>query len=359
MSCRDNRWLIRAITMATCAICTGCVDSESPVRLGSDTSLVLMPIDSVVLSEPDSAPLAQPVDIFVRDTELFVADQASRRVHRYSRNGKLVQLIGQPGRGPGEFEAPFRMADVGDSLLVVAERGRRVLAVFNLSTGEHRIDVPHEGSVYGIASTGSGLTVGNVNPNGWSPLGAWRPGMESVISFGAMPTALLDVAMLPPMKMSIAVAPTPRGTAVLFSNVDSLFVYDDRGEIVSRVGVPAVRRRGVPLDAEARARVARDVSDRYEVLSTAAAVQQLSTGRWAVLHYDFSLVGRRLTAVGWISVLSSEGATNCVDVRLPISDDAMPSARLKGDTLFLLDQRVTDAGVESRLRSWLLDTKEC
>lgn len=354
---RSNLHLFGVVISAT-AMWFGCVTSEQ-TRTEGRSALKLALVDSVVLVEPDSAPLAQPVELFVRDTELFVADQASRRVHRYTRGGSLVQLIGRPGRGPGEFEAPFRMVALKDSILVVAERGRRVLAMFDLRSGEHRFDVPHDGSVYGIAVSLGGLAVGNVNAAAWTPLGIWRPGMKVVTSLGEMPRQLLDVAMLPPMKMSVAVTSAPGGVGVLFSNVDSLFVYDESGNVTTRLGVPAVRRRGVPEDAEARAGLAREVSARYEILSTAAAVQYLSTGRWAAVHYDFTLVGRRLTAVGWVSVFSEDGASGCVDAKLPLSDDGMPSARFHGDTLFVLDQIVTDSGAETRLRSWLLDTSEC
>lgn len=350
---------VSALAGACAAFASGCGTGDRVSEGADGSTLALQILDSAVLAEPDSAPIAQPVELLVRDEDVFVADQASRRVYRYSRAGELLQIVGHPGRGPGEFEAPFRMVAVGDSMLVVAERGRKVLAMFDVSSGEHRLDVPHEGSVYGLAATESGVAVGNVNPDGWTALGSWKPGMGAVHSYGRMPLNLLEVATLPPMKMSIAVTPSPRGIGVLFSNVDSLFVYDDSGSVVERTSVPRARRRGEPGDAEERSRLARDVPARYEVLSTAAAIQYLSVGHWAAVHFDFSLAGSRLTAIVWVSVLARDGSWSCVDASLPVSDDGMPSVRFNGDTLFVLDQLVTESGAKTRLRSWLIDAAAC
>lgn len=352
--------LIHALALSVLVSVAACTAEGGKGRPnGATTSSKLTLVDSVVLSEPDSAPLAQPVETMVSGENIFVADQAARRVRRYSRSGQLTATYGQPGRGPGEFEAPFRMALLDDSTLAITERAKSVISLFDLRTGNHRGDIPHEGMVYGLDASEGRLIVGAVRARGWTPLGHWEAGMDSVAPYGTMPTYLVDVPTLPPMKWSVAVAATPQGSAVLFSNADTVYVYDRSRSLTAKVSIPATARRGVPRDAEIRSINARTQAARYNILSTAAAMQLLSTGDWAAVHFDFNLVGRRLTAVAWLSVTGADGESKCAETRLPLSDDAMPNARFSGDTLFTLDQYVADGGVKTIVRGWVIDAAGC
>ena len=97
----------------------------------------------------------------------------------------------------------------------------------------------------------------------------------------------------------------------------------------------------------------------YEILSTAAHIARLSNGGLAIVHFDFSLAGTRLTARGFITLVNPELNAACVDGPIPLSQDAQPSVTFAGDTLFTLDQFVTQRGVESTIRGWTLETADC
>ena len=155
------------------------------------------------------------------------------------------------------------------------------------------------------------------------------------------------------MRLSVMVAPLDSGAAALFSSFDGVIFFDRHGLVVRSVQLPVVRRRGSPTDAEARARASRSPEDLYSILSTAAHLQRLADGSFAAMHFDFTLVGQRLTAEGFVTVLKADLSAACVDGVIPFSSDAQPAVDFRGDTLFVLDQFVTEAdGVLSVVRGW-------
>ena len=161
------------------------------------------------------------------------------------------------------------------------------------------------------------------------------------------------------MRSSVMVAPLDSGAAALFSSFDGVIFFDRHGLVVRSVQLPVVRRRGSPTDAEARARASRSPAELYAILSTAGHLQRLADGSFAAMHFDFTLVGQRLTAEGFVTVLKADLSAACVDGVIPFSSDAQPAVDFRGDTLFVLDQFVTEAdGVLSVVRAWTLDLSE-
>ncbi len=58
-------------------------------------------------------------EIAVRpDGHIYVAPDLGQHVLHFDGDGRLVQLIGRAGEGPGEFRMPFRIGLLGDSLWV-------------------------------------------------------------------------------------------------------------------------------------------------------------------------------------------------------------------------------------------------
>lgn len=352
-----------ALVLLTVLASTSCSDDsqakEARSAIDAGAAPLLQLVDSTVLDEPDSALLARPVDLALDRGSFFVSDLSSRRVHRYARDGGLTATYGRSGRGPGEFEAPFRSAVTSDGLLAVVDRSQQRVSLFDVESTQPRGEVMQEGLAYSINSFGRGLLLGSVVARTWSPLGVWSPGMDSVRPAGSMPRPLLTSAMLPSMRMAVSAIPLSAGAAVLFSNVDSIFLFDSTGRIIRKVAVPALRRRGVPADAEVRGQMSRSAPEAYAILSTAAELGQLTSGAFAAVHFDFTLVGQRLTAVGWVTLVSADGSQSCSDATLPLSQDGMPNVAFHGDTLFVLDQFVTASGVRSVVRAWKVSAEGC
>jgi hypothetical protein len=100
----------------------GNVDSESPARV--------------------RFPFNQPTDLAVAPNgDLYVCEgYGGNRVHRFRKDGKFLQTIGTPGKGPGQFLCPHGIwVDVRkrEPELYVADRTNRRLQVLTLS-GEHK-----------------------------------------------------------------------------------------------------------------------------------------------------------------------------------------------------------------------------
>jgi hypothetical protein len=101
----------------------------------------------------DSSYSRKPIDFvptnvaFAPNGNFCVADgYGSHRVLRFSRTGKFLGEVGQPGQGDGEFNTPhglFVDSRGKDPILVVADRGNRRLQTFSLA-GEHLRTVQDE-----------------------------------------------------------------------------------------------------------------------------------------------------------------------------------------------------------------------
>ena len=54
-----------------------------------------------------------------RDGDVLVVDRSTSKVLRVGRGGKAVVTFGGPGEGPGEFRAPYRVAERSDGSVIV------------------------------------------------------------------------------------------------------------------------------------------------------------------------------------------------------------------------------------------------
>jgi hypothetical protein len=54
---------------------------------------------------------------------IYILDQANKRIQKFDKNGKFIQSIGRKGQGPGEFENPdFLLVDEHENILVYDNR---------------------------------------------------------------------------------------------------------------------------------------------------------------------------------------------------------------------------------------------
>ncbi len=61
-----------------------------------------------------------------RESNIFVADVVARTIVVFDSNGAYVRTIGRKGAGPGEFEQPYSLGWLGDTLLVLDFRNARI-----------------------------------------------------------------------------------------------------------------------------------------------------------------------------------------------------------------------------------------
>src|SRR5690606_5578775 len=122
----------------------GCGATPDAVPDGDAAGPGLLPLDSVLLAEPDTFYVGRPTSLVVDpfDGAFYVTDPFSRRIYRFARDGSPVRSYGRPGRGPGEFNAAFDVVVVDDSTVAAPSLDPPAMSVFDRRTGELRRSFP-------------------------------------------------------------------------------------------------------------------------------------------------------------------------------------------------------------------------
>jgi hypothetical protein len=61
------------------------------------------------------------------DGSVYVSDRETNRIQRFTRTGRLIQMIGSTGSGPGQFLSPWGLAtDVRGNLYVADLNNYRI-----------------------------------------------------------------------------------------------------------------------------------------------------------------------------------------------------------------------------------------
>jgi hypothetical protein len=82
-----------------------------------------------VFDQPTSIAIAPNGDVFVG--EGHSPTYGNSRIMKFSRDGKLIKIIGQKGRGPGELMGPHNLAFDSQSRLFVADRGNNRIQILD------------------------------------------------------------------------------------------------------------------------------------------------------------------------------------------------------------------------------------
>ena len=109
------------------------LDGKPLLQLGtpgvhSDTGCVGSPW----LALRAAGPFNHPTEMMVHPNgDIYVTDgYRNSRVHRFTRDGKLVTSWGTPGAGEGQFHLPHSIAFDGDGKLYVADRSNKRIQIF-------------------------------------------------------------------------------------------------------------------------------------------------------------------------------------------------------------------------------------
>ncbi|MET0400306.1 MAG: hypothetical protein ABW277_26185 [Longimicrobiaceae bacterium] len=352
----NHRLILTGLAAAALASCGG---EERPRQEGPP--LTLAAIDSVELQENDSLYLGAPTHMTVgADGDLYVSDVMNGHVLRFSRDGRPVARYGRRGRGPGEMGGPVATTLMGDSLLVAADWRNGRTSVFDRNTGAFVRSTPLEGYPLWMQVVGDTIWMSDVNITRKTSLAAWPTAQDSVRYLGTLPMEYVKSPILLESHPYATMLRTGDTILLGYTGHRALFLLDPGGAVFDTVEVPAVRRRGVPEDILERFSEPLENDEIASMGSALVALHRLPGGEVAAFYLDVTVDGRLITADGFLSVLSPDFRSACVDIPFEFRRDGRPVVAFRGDTLFTLEQRiVSETRAVSSVRSYRIDTSRC
>ncbi len=353
----------------------GCGPREDQDREGGPVGAMLIPVDSVLLPEVDTAYVGRPRGIVVdpEDGSFYITDLFSSRVLRFARNGSLMRVYGGPGEGPGEFRTAGATFLLDDSTLVVHDTRLQRLSIFDRRTGASRTS-RHLPLLVGtspavVDESGVWLPVADPGLSSSSSIAHWILLSDSIAYIGSMPAEFRESIdggnWIYANSLLQGVLAALGDTLVRgWMSRNELVLFSREGQVLDTVDLPVLRRRGVPEDIRYRFDVENiGFEERLELNSALIQLRATSDGRLMFTHHDRQVIDLLpmpvMTADVWVGVVSSDLTRACVDARLPVSTDTRSMETFRGDTVFQLDRRIVDNRLESWVRMFLVDTSDC
>ncbi|HEU0080337.1 MAG TPA: 6-bladed beta-propeller [Longimicrobiaceae bacterium] len=329
-------------------------------RAASDAP-VLVPVDSVVLAESDSAYIATVSSLAVApDGSFLVSDYQGKRLFVFGRDGRLVRSFGRSGRGPGELEQPTALALDGDSLLYVADIG--AIEAFDPRTAAHRGAFPMPRMPLTLAVSSGRLFAGHADQADRGSV-VWVDGDTARMkATGPFPEILKDTVIF---SMAHAVALGMRGdtAATAFFVTDYVYLSDVSGRVLDSIRVPPQRRNGThPGRLRALSRNPNQETGEAAFWGTSLprALHWMPDGRIVLVSTDQGMVEGRWIDSSFVSVVDRRTRRSCVDARVPGPTEPSPGLALRGDTLFVVAQEVGEGTRASTVVRWYrIDTGGC
>ncbi|MEP6833122.1 MAG: 6-bladed beta-propeller [Gemmatimonas sp.] len=314
--------------------------SDAPVR-PAPTDTIKVATAPLTLESTDSAFISEPAALAVSRTAIYVADVGSNHVFEFDRSGKLVRRIGQKGRGPGEFVSTSSLAMVGDTMLAINDPALKRVSLYEIHRHEFGRIIPLPGLSLGIAATGDTLLFGVQDLTHKTSLARVVLRDGSMKQLGPIPASISNnPGVAASFPFGVAAAATS-GYRVGFLGSNVIYHVDENGALIDSV-VPAIRhRRGVPTDLAERLAM-KGASAEVEAASTSSLITmaRLPDGRTAVVHMDFTVERTSVTGKAYLSTISANGKSACIDLLIPTTEETRPMFAIHLDTLFAVQNIV-------------------
>ncbi len=341
-----NRALLRSAA-GTALLFTACTPEqprdESEAQPNGPVGVTVL--DSIRLQDTDTAFVAQPAAIAVTaQGDLFLSDNANKRIYRFRRDGRFVRTISKRGSGPGEVESVGSIALDGDSLLVVKNLARLRVEVFAAASGEFRWGRQLPQRTFDITASNGTIYAGGLLPNASTSLASFSSATDSVRHLGWVPELLRDHPIL--IGPFGTVAHHVAGDAIAQAFEASDYIYFRTSPLVrDSIFLPRIRRRGAAT--EALRATAADTSRGREALfrsSIPMLTRFVNDSIIAVVHSDVELSNNLFTGRYFLSLLDVRTRRVCIDLPLALPSDPLPRITMVADTLVAVVQHVPDAG---------------
>lgn len=349
------------LLLLACALsgCRGGSPDDS-TRAGSDAP-VLVPVGSVVLAESDSSYVAGPSGLAIApDGSFFVSDYMAKKVHVFSRDGRLLRSIGRAGRGPGELQSATSPALDGGSLLYVVDGGE--IEMFDPRSGAHlgSYRMPRQPNTIAVSS--GRLFAGHADPADGGSVTRVVEDTTRLESTGPFPELLRD-PLLFPMFNSVALGMRGDTAATAFVVTDFVYLSDVAGRVLDSIRVPKRLRNGARPDklrTLSRNPSQETGSAAFYGSSLPLDLHWLPDGRLALVSLDQGMVQGRWIDSSFVSVVDRRTRRSCVDARVPGPPEPPVRMGFRGDTLFVVTQEVNgDTRASTVVRWYRIDTGGC
>jgi len=123
--------ILLGTAVCSCCLSAGCGGKSPAVEAGSEDSLsyFLTAVDSIGVPDGDDEYIFGRIrDVnYIANGTIVVADQTFQRIRQYSPSGRYLREVTGNGTGPGEFTTPYRIAPLGNEILLSARRESKVM----------------------------------------------------------------------------------------------------------------------------------------------------------------------------------------------------------------------------------------
>ncbi len=359
---------------ALCLI-VGCSASANERGQGPGPSLALL--DSVILEENDTLYLGRPAVSFTVDDRgaIYIPDEFWNRVVRFHPDGRIDRTIGKEGSGPGEFRSLSQGTTLADTLIL--QPTSRTIQIFDRRTGRYYMGRRTQGTIsHGVARGGKVIFA---NFDYYSQRGILALSVPELLTPDSArlaeplasnlvpwPQEYIDYPDLMTFNRS-AFAAWADTMLVGYSGVDYLTLHTIDGVPLDTVQIPARLRTGNPKEAfKVFSFRNPDLDEQMRAISALKDIWRLPNGTFVLWFQDgwTEPMGTGVHVFGraFISLLSADRRSACVDTPLPFPGTEWPRIAVHGDTLFALDQvpLLDDSSrVTSVIRRYLIDDTGC
>ncbi len=333
--------------------------SEAPRTAPSETGPRVESLGSVRLQERDSMIVAKPLAVAIDplDGSYYIADNFVGRVTRWSRQGEFVTAYGAASVPRAKTKYLWSVFLV-DSSVVLVDLSARELRSFDRRTGALVGTRSFRGVPWRIISAqdGDSVWLGARDPARSTAVLRWDVTNDSVAGLATLPAAFTRDRRLGPF-IEVPLARWADTLLVGFSPT-ALRLLDSRGTLLDTITVPARRRRGWSTAALRRVDP-RNGPGLVTAVSSLFGVHRLPSAETALLYYDYHQRGGGLSALIFVTLLSNDRRRACVDTQIPISADLLPVTQMRGDTLFVLSQRVIGGKPTAIISLFRITNEQC
>lgn len=306
----------------------------------------------IQLIEDDSFYVGRARD-FAVDAQgaFYVADALAGRVLVFGSDGNPLRSFGRRGTGPGELGQIGPIA-VSETTVWVVDIDDRQVHAHDRQTGVVKGSLSYMGMATTLLARGEELWAGDLSIADAASISRWNPGDTDPTRFGRFPEAYRQSNPLYSIYNVVSVAFTGSRMVAGLAASDVLWVYEAGSTTpADSVVIPQKARRGVPPGfAEDIGQLA--FEEMFAGASYLMGVHALSGDRLFLIHYDQEMDSGNLSSSAFGTVLDSALRPVCVDILLRQRDAGQARFATRADTLFRLDQLVTDDYARVEISSW-------